>query len=251
MIVPNSYSFETALKGNPKYLYAIPKGSTIEFPCFEHEKLSDLFRICEEQGLYCSLHYPSYYSYNRVGFNYGDDYNLILEDIKNYYFTYKNIKYMLCHFPYHSFTATYIEEDILYKYISAMSDMVVTDTPLLIENTSIVSNCSSAADYAHFLANTKLSFCLDIGHAHLLNKEEPFAFCQLLSDKIKAIHYYNTPNKQHDKIGYHYPYDDPETIDDDRFIDLKALSSHIRNLNNLSWIVDESMDAVSSLSNTL
>ena len=152
-----------------------------------------------------------------------------------------DISSFVCHFPFHSFTATTISSHVLFDIVKALSDMTNSKTPFLIENTSIVTNCSSAAQYKYYLYDTSLQFCLDVGHAHLVNAEEPFNFIRLLGDRILAIHYYNTPNKQHAKIGYHY-YDNVSFINDPRFIDIPLLSAYLNNLKNLVWIVDESFD---------
>ncbi len=242
MIQPNSYSFETALKGDPKVLSTIPKSSNIEFPCFETSKLNELFALCDELGLTYSLHYPSYYSYNKVGFNASDDYRKILSDIEEYRGRFSGINYFLRHFPFQSFTAVTIPNLVLRDIIRSLSDMSDDKFPFLIENISIVTNCSSAEQYADYLSETNLKFCLDIGHAHLVNSTEPFNFCNLLRDKILALHYYNTPNRDHKKIGYHFHYNDSSISGDERFINLSSLSESINRLTNLKWIVDESYD---------
>lgn len=236
-MICNGVSFSTKLGNNKELIQYMPEGCVVEIPCEDKKLFEQIIHICEETNHPYSLHYPSYASYNRVGFCESIPFKKIIADIESFYHTYTDAEYFVCHFPLHSITTTEIDSAVLNDSAQALSSISIEQVPLLIENTSIVRSCNRAITYKRLFEDSSINYCLDLGHAFLVNRNEPITFLKILRDRIFAIHYYNTANGGR-LYGKHLPCKKYEKMD--LMMDMGVMDSLIRDLPNIKWVIDES-----------
>lgn len=237
-MVYNTVSFAAKLKNDIGQIDLLMHDEVLELPCSDHEKLEKLIARCKETGHRYGLHYPSYDSCDRVGFSATRDANKILRDMSDYYERYADAEYLVCHYPFHSYNLQLIDPVVLKDTIEGLNALCCNKRPLLIENISVVSNCCRASEYLNYLESApQLSLCLDLGHAFLVEKEEPVRFMNLLGPRILAVHHYNTCNRGKLR-GRHLPVLSERLGPD--YMDMAQMDSMMAQLPSLRWIVDES-----------
>ncbi len=236
-MICNGVSLSTKLGNNKNLIRYMPEGCVIELPCEEKGLLEEIIDVCIDTNHPYSLHYPSYASYSRIGFSDVVSFEKIIADIESYYHTYTGADYFVCHFPLHSITTTEIDPIVLNDSAQALSSIRIKQVPLLIENISIVQNCNRSETYKQLFADSEVNFCLDLGHAFLVNRNEPIAFLQSLKHRIYAIHYYNTADRG-SFCGKHLPC--KKYKKDVHMMNMDVMDKMIGDLTNLRWVIDES-----------
>lgn len=217
------------------------KGKLMEIPCYNFDRLQSIVEACRATGTEYALHYPSYDSYNRLGYDIKGDKSVYLyEDIIKYIEYGYDAKYVLMHFPDSNHYDEELEKKLIYKsfdlfksYVESYKDRVV------IENLTSNKFFCRGKDYKELLSGSGIGLCLDIGHAHLVDSKNVYEFIEEAAESIKVIHYYNTCNNAENKEHYGKHYSEAQGYGDD-WIDLSRVDKLIDELPNVNYLIDES-----------
>lgn len=209
----------------------------IEIPCYEITEVIQIVDLCKKKNLKYGFHYPSFASYNRVGYILS---NNVYSDILQYKFLSDEAEYFVFHFP-GEYDIPFTFQDILDSFAVINNATKDFQCEVLVENLSKYSIFGDVEHYKAILKHSHMNLCLDIGHAHMITNEDLFRFIDVLQSYIIVVHYYNTSNNPDSPYyGKHLKPSYMPVNSDPNFIDLIKVNKLLSTLPNLLYIVDES-----------
>lgn len=207
----------------------------LELPANDIDEMERIISVYCQDDIIFGIHYPSQYSIKCIEFDIFDDKKVyeIAKNFQSYIDAFPKANYYLLHFPQNIEPYIYTKEELLEKLKRFLSLVKYDKDKLVIEN---LSNFD-AITYKYLLENIDSKFCLDIGHAHLINSQEVNKFFDCMKNKIKVLHIYNTSN---DKENQYYALHLPSYKIVESAIDIDLVEKKINELEQDLIIIDES-----------
>lgn len=220
----------------------------LEIPYSDPVTMEQIRQFCLKNNIKMSIHYPSHYS---VGFLDFEITGPTIEGIeKNLYRiqmileSYQDSEYLVIHFPtlFPKSNTNEQNQDLLIEVLTKLSVLQRRyPTTIVIENVTVNPMGYQPEWYKSLLDGfDNLGFCLDIGHAHILEDSSVNQFFDCLKHKIEVVHLYNTPKKSysHFRKGIHYPF---HSIQNSKggWMDYLDIVKQINHLPNVRYVIHE------------
>lgn len=205
----------------------------IEIPAGSDQYMDAIIsKYCKNDVEY-AVHYPSQHSVEKLGFTFADKdiRKKIYEDFTKYVEKYENAAYYLIHFP--DFQSDDSQIGVLIEYLKELRNCIgYRNEKLVIEN---LTSCT-AQTYKRLIDESDVDLCLDLGHAHLRDEKEIDTFFDLLTDRIKVVHYYNTTC---DEKNIYYGKHLPPSYEVEFGINIDCVNDNIRKINHKMYLINE------------